>query len=226
MKRGATLIEVLVASAISLVILGIGVVFLVTVLRASSRGLTQVELQQTSSLVLREMDADLRDTVVGAITLAPQPLTIGLQRLDHVTQSGQQTFETSLVIYQFNAASQLIVRHVVPNGTAGLALQPSAPATLSQATLLDAARAPDPHVRILCRDVTGFTFDPPGVNTPARISITVTRQAASGRLAPEQVTLTTEVALLTPLAAATPSPSPATGGATSSGPGSGGGAVP
>jgi len=72
MKRGMTLIEVMVAGVVAFLVVGVAIAFLFTVSRNSHRIMSRSRLQQTGMTFLSSLLTDLQRANAGGISLIPE----------------------------------------------------------------------------------------------------------------------------------------------------------
>jgi len=111
MRRGLTLLELMLAGGLMALLLTLTLSFLVPSLRASSRAALRVDLQQRANLAMEALSQDLQRCSASSIWLFPQGVC--MQRLNSFTTGGMQLWEGSRVTYQWAAAGGPLVRETV-----------------------------------------------------------------------------------------------------------------
>jgi Tfp pilus assembly protein PilV len=166
-RRAFTLVETLVAAGLLLLFLAVAATFMVTLLRAFSRGTTRSELQQQSVIALSRMTADLQSSSVASLTLlnptasaAGQPVAFSLIPIDATTApEGVVTWKQEVVVYVWQPATGRIVRRVFTNADAlgqSARLDPLVPRKISSSLLTTMAATPAAGEEQLAADVVRF----------------------------------------------------------------------
>lgn len=152
---GFTLVEVLVASALLLLVLDLLYVFLVPTMRMTLKGSTRSQLQLEGFSALETLARDLQRSAPGAWTWRDQaPVALGLARQDSVLPTGLKTWERSAVVYAL--LDRRLQRHQEPEpGADG-----GSPVRLGPARLAEVARLP--AARTLATEVESFVCVPRG----------------------------------------------------------------
>lgn len=205
-ERGFTFVEVLIASTMMLLLLGVVTQAFGPTLRATARNLVQAELQQEVDTALRALETDLKRTVGGGLGFLPaepdkpdQPVALGIVRLDGVASDGRQVWETAAVVYVWDRASGRLLRRTwPPEPPAGLdvGLSPGHPVQLPPEALLRIAREAGPDVRVLATGVRRFEIGHAGEDGAVEPPLTLTLELArtpAGAQAPEVWTGTRRV---------------------------------
>lgn len=114
MRRGYTLIELLVGAALSLLILGLLLALYRFTVHEWSRLSTRVELQQMAAMALGRMADDARLSAPGGVSLVPtsgaEGAALALVRLEDVGTDGQQLWEERLIVYAWSPAERKLWR--------------------------------------------------------------------------------------------------------------------
>jgi len=120
-RRGVTLLEVVLATALLGLLATLIVQVLVPMGKGSARATQQVELQQTATLAIEQIARDLTSSIPAAVSVAapggPPPrgeALMSVQRLETVAADGTQVLESQLVVYSWTAAEQCLWRKTWP----------------------------------------------------------------------------------------------------------------
>jgi len=193
-------VEVLVAAALTLLLLTMLFMFLVPSMRASMLGMARAEMQQEAHRAAGRICGDLQLSVSTGVSLTPpsqeSPVYVGITRLGGVQSQGGQVFqlwEDSLVVYGWQGEGSPLVRKVWKASTPpalGLALDGSRPLKVPQASLRRVAEEALLPGVILAKGVEAFSVRGAGTGTtpssPLLIRLVLRREAATGRTAPER----------------------------------------
>lgn len=174
MRRGMTLIEVMVAAALSLIL---GVVLfqaMQTGFSQHSRNLRHADLQQQALVVSRRLSTELQQSTPGGIAVGPNQLAV--QRLVDVTATlpPSQIWDTRQFVYFLGPQGGLYRREWPPfPPDLGVTLSSSAPfrANPTQLTSLCLVN----RSSLLGRDVTRFEISNPATR-PLTLKVTVQRE--------------------------------------------------
>lgn len=169
--KGFTLVEVLIASGLSLLLVGLFLGVLGPTLRATGRNSARISLQQSALLALNRMSKELQASCTSGIGILPpvvdgDPTVLSIHRISDVvnTMPASRAFDSQLIVYSYLPASHQIRRRLWPEPglgettldglleppTATLALRPE------PRSLLYFARNPGPRERILVGQVRRF----------------------------------------------------------------------
>jgi prepilin-type N-terminal cleavage/methylation domain-containing protein len=121
-RRGFTLIEVLLAAVLGLLLLGLMVSTLVPIMKYSAWGYSRAELLQAASLVSTRLTTDLQKAPKAGIYL-PDPATaqhalLSIRGISEVTDSGLPVYDPQLICYDWEATSASLTRKLWPPGQA------------------------------------------------------------------------------------------------------------
>lgn len=163
-RRGFTLVEVMVAGALSILVMGLVYAFLVPTMRAQLRGSTRAQLQLEATTALETIARDLYRSAPGAWSLRSEPpAALGLMRQDTVLTTGQRAWETFVIVYA--QLDDRLVRRQWPPEPPSLGIPPpggGAPLRLGPAELAQVANTPAARSRWLARDVEKMAFSQEG----------------------------------------------------------------
>ncbi|MCA9790334.1 MAG: prepilin-type N-terminal cleavage/methylation domain-containing protein [Candidatus Eremiobacteraeota bacterium] len=112
--KAFTLIEVLVASTLTLLLIGLCFSFLIPALRHSRHGAVQAELQQMATLSMRKLVDDIEKTNYSGISLCQDPVVLAIHPLVDVTPAGRRVYADELVVYFYDSANQVLKRRTWP----------------------------------------------------------------------------------------------------------------
>ncbi len=163
MRRGWTLVEVLVAA--SLLVLGLSVLtaVLVPALESSRTGSQLAQLQQQAALIVEWVASDLAATPPAGFRAQPIPegLVLALHPVSDITSSSTLTWSDQAVLYSWDFENRSLLRKRWPGMTT------NGPFLPDPAALHTAATTASPEDRVLSRAVIFFqvTFTG-GVNNP------------------------------------------------------------
>ena len=152
LRRGMTLIEVMVAGAIAFLISMMIFYVILPSFRIVSEGQILTELQQQGELALQQLTADLQNTVPTGTSLAfPTNATEGMITASHpvtpVLGSGILNFQPQLLIWYHNVSKKQLFRKRFSNGDpSGVALS-FLPAVALQTTR--------PNLDLICNQTNG-----------------------------------------------------------------------
>lgn len=106
-QTGLSLIEVMVASVLSLVTLSVLISVLIPTLRSSKRISNRVELQQIATLTLSRIARDLDSSASGAISMSRHSLCI--HPIQSVASDGAQVYSESVLLYSWEQTERLLL---------------------------------------------------------------------------------------------------------------------
>lgn len=192
-RRGFTLVEVMVAAALGVLVLGLAAGYLVPALRASDRGSSEVEMEQQAVLALSQIERDAgRTTPEGLSLRAEAPVCLAVNPRDEVEPDGTVVWSDSYIIYSFDKKRGLLIRRQWPPGmpTPTAAEQVRIhPKRLTPARLAQIAAAAPVHYSVVARGVQDFRILQAGtdglVRQPIHIVLTLQRKVP-GHQTPEQ----------------------------------------
>lgn len=179
---GFTLLEMVVAGALTLIVFGLFFSVLAPVMHSSGRESVQVELQQLGLIASEKIINDLQASTPGGLTfLVPtddtEPSGVALHRIEDVNSDGLQVWEDHLVVYYWDRDSSRLYRKEWPPTPPDF----SEPVLTSRATVLDRAElwqvvvTPNGTERVLAAHVTDFVLqpanNPTGVGQPLQLHL-------------------------------------------------------
>ena len=162
--KAFTLLEVLIASGLSLLLAGLFLGVLGPTLRATGRNSARISLQQSALLALNRISKELQASCVSGIGILPplvdsEPTVLSIHRIADVvnTTPASRAFDSQLIVYAYVPARHQIRRRLWPEPglaettldglleppTANLAVRPEA------RSLLYSAQNPAPREHIL-----------------------------------------------------------------------------
>ncbi|MHC9538155.1 MAG: hypothetical protein AB9903_01405 [Vulcanimicrobiota bacterium] len=189
--KGATLFEILVAAALTLLLLSMVVSFLIPTMRYSIKGSVTAEIQQEALRAVNRICRDLESSGTAGVSLfSPEsgkgPLYPAIIRLSDVLPDGARAWEDSLTVYSWKGPGEPLIQKVwdascPPHLEA--TIDSAAPSRFSQSDLAAIAEEQGLPGKTLVRDVSYFAITCPDsetVGSPLKINITINREAAAG----------------------------------------------
>lgn len=164
MRRGFTLLEVLVAAVLTLLVMGVAFGYLVPAWRASARIQTRVELQQSAVVALDRLTAELKTSAPGGVTLSDGvPRILAINPVEKVQGNGLVVWKSSYILYVFEG-DRLERIEWPPGGPAASPSQqlPTRAKRLPRSQLVAIASAGDVARRQVAGDVVDFSWTHPG----------------------------------------------------------------
>ena len=159
MRRGLTLVELMLAGGLLSLLLTVTLSFVFPSMRASSRGALRVDLQERVHLGLENMVLDLERCSASSVWVFPgNPSGMSLQRMDTYTSGGAQVWEPSLITYHWRTSTGRLIRETWA-GQPVLSITPRVeqPAAPSAADFLKIANQTGGREKLLADSVTDFT---------------------------------------------------------------------
>lgn len=187
MRRGMSLIEILVAGALMLGLTTLVLSVLYPSFRASSRSASRVEMQQQAALVMERLLLDLEPAALASVSVHPEGISI--QQLDGVTGTGLQVWKRGLIVYALQGST--LVRELWPPSPPALpvALVDAYPTRITSADLAAIVASNNGTERKLATGVTQF-------EVTSGLSITLAlKRSIPGRSEAETFTLERQVTL-------------------------------
>ncbi|MBI3927350.1 MAG: type II secretion system protein [Armatimonadetes bacterium] len=199
---GLSLIEVLVAAALSLMLLGLFWTFLVPAFGYYVRGAARAELQQSALVAGEKVVADLRRSAPGGISIrsagTDSPTVLAVHPLETVTADGTQVWSDQLTIYFWWASDGRLWAKKWPPGPpeAGFSVQSDKPIRVDEATLLEVAQERNGTETMLAENVARFEVvdaaPEPGISRPVTLTLEFEKETSSG---PQRLTVSQDVFL-------------------------------
>lgn len=210
MRRGLTLLEVLVTAVLLGLVVTLGFAFLLPVMRGSTRGTLRVEMQQQAALALNLLTLDLRRTSVAGLSLrsGPEPVVVAACPVSSpdlraglpppMQPDGTVVWSNFFILYHWSSDPGKLMRREWPPGPPSpTPLETSIlnPRRLSPERLADVVSAPSASERVLATGVVSFEILPaPGgtdsmVVQPVRFRLVLERKGNTGHETPERYTL-------------------------------------
>ncbi len=199
---GFTLLEVLVATALMLMLFGLVFAFLIPGMRTYALGSVQAEMQQEATMLLRNITNDLDLAVSGGVTVSPVtiptpnngPVYLAVMKIESINDKGQQKWEDALYVYYWEKSGASVIRKIwTSTSLPSLGKTLSAPVHFSDSELTQIINEPTLRTKVVARDVslfeiagaTGSAWPQP----PYTVTVEITRKAATGRSEPEKFKL-------------------------------------
>jgi hypothetical protein len=189
-----TLVEVLVGAVVSMAVLGLAMLLLIPTLRASARGSTHAEMENQALLLSSLLCRDMDGSVPQGVSLSSDGHTVAFMPIQDLLDAGTLVWLPQFNVYTWDGQSVLRRVWYAPgppsmgtvDGSTALRLTDVQMSALSSTTTLE--------TRILASGVTAFALaqggPAPSVTDAITLSVSLQRQAASGRAVPEAFTLT------------------------------------
>ena len=133
MRRGFSLLEVLVAACLGLIALLVLTQLLISVMRSSGRAVEMLELSQLAQSISQRISEDLQTAPASAIALQSSEGTFAIQPLERTTATGKPIYSSEIRIYLLDLSQGKLQRKLCP--VSGLPLEHPTqltPAQLSQ----------------------------------------------------------------------------------------------
>lgn len=114
MKRAFSLLEVIVAGALSLLLLVVLTRTLIPIMRHSRQSVAQLELSQLAHLISQRLLEDLQSAPSSAIHLpsSGSPTLFAIQPLERTTATGRPVYQDGLYIYSLRLEQGLLSRRL------------------------------------------------------------------------------------------------------------------
>ncbi|MEW6277819.1 MAG: prepilin-type N-terminal cleavage/methylation domain-containing protein [Candidatus Eremiobacterota bacterium] len=207
--RGMTLVELLVASALGVLLLTLVFWFLVPAMRLSSQGGARTEVQQQGVFALSRIEEALQNTVLAGTSLFPRdplrpggPVGLIMQPLEDVTSGGRATYRPELVVVFWDRDKATLNmetwRAPMPPGALSVTLTDSRPQTVTRADFDALVTGTSGKERLLAAGVADFdVLDEdagPAVQMPLTLRLALERKTAQ-TTRPERFELTRMVTL-------------------------------
>ncbi|MHB2017607.1 MAG: PilW family protein [Candidatus Xenobia bacterium] len=180
MRRGFTLVEVLVASTLALLVMGMAFMLLVPAMHAFARGSAQSQTQSDLLIALSRLDADLESGSPEGIAFVSSGTqsVLAIQPMDRPAPDGTPQWQAQMIVFTWLQSRQALYRQVWTNLPNGLPLQPTSPTKLTSEQL--SLLPPGPTAVKLAEGVTAFTIDAGlpsdrGLSGPLILGLTVQR---------------------------------------------------
>ncbi len=156
MRRGYSLVELMVTSGVSLLILGVLYALLVIGMRIYRHGSARSELQVAATLSLGRITADVDRTTPAGLSVRPDGLA--LVPLKGVSADGRQLWEEEVIVCHWDPQESRLLRRRCPPVPEGLslALDPTRALVFTADELQALFLAGGPEPAIIARDVTHF----------------------------------------------------------------------
>ncbi len=191
MRRGLTLVEVLVFSALSLLLIGLIIRLVLPSIRASGRASTQVELQQMATHAILSLSRDLARCNGSSISVSDSTGVGGLAyvRSAGVSSSGRRVWEEVATFVVRLPEDRRLIRQTYPPSPPelGVTFLPSLAPSFSPSDLAEVASQPNPTRRNLASEVEEFEVSHLGsghdqFTPPLRIRLKLQKQVASNQV--------------------------------------------
>lgn len=161
MRRGFSLVELMVTSSLTLMVVSLLYVMLVAGMRLYRHGSARSELQVSATMSLSRLAADLDRTTPPGVSVRPDGLS--LVPLRGISADGRQLWLEELILYYREAGTQALLRRHCPPvpEDVSLALDPTRPLALSEEELQVLFLAASPPAVVMARDVVSFEVTRP-----------------------------------------------------------------
>lgn len=210
MRRGLTLLEVLVTAALLTLVVTLGLNFLLPVMRGATRGTLRVEMQQQATMALTLLSNDLRRTSVSGLSLrsSPEPVVAAACPVSSpdlrtglpppMQPDGTVVWSDFFLLYSWSSSTGKLTRREWPPGpplATPMELSILRARRLSPERLAEVVSVPNPTERVLATGVVSFEILPaPGgsdtlVVQPVRFRLVLERKGNTGQELPERFTL-------------------------------------
>ncbi|HEY4002214.1 MAG TPA: hypothetical protein VGO93_25300 [Candidatus Xenobia bacterium] len=199
--NGYSLLEVIIASALALIVLGVGSVLLVPSLRASARGSAQSEMENQAVLVSNLLFRDLDAAVAQGVSLKSDGQTMAVMPIQDLQDDATMTWHTEFVVYTWDVPNARVLRRVWSSpGPPALAvtMDGSKPIRIDDASMSVLAGATSLETRILASGVTAFSLQQggpaPSVTDCVTLTMGLQRASNNGKTTPERFWYTRSLA--------------------------------
>jgi hypothetical protein len=208
--KGHTLPEVIVASALTVLLLSLVFAFLIPSMRVSLLCSTRVEIQQEALRSFDRLSADLLSTVTASISVCSKgtdpeegPVLIGIMPVTSVDPFGHQLFEQKIVVYSWQGEGKPLIRKEwTPSSppSLSLTLYSNSPLQVSEADLSKIAGEATLRELVLARDVKEFRVrsgvpSSSSLSSPITMFLQISRKEATGKRDPEAFSFTRIITL-------------------------------
>ncbi|MHC9541657.1 MAG: type II secretion system protein J [Vulcanimicrobiota bacterium] len=191
---GFSLLEVLVATALMLMLFGLIFAFLIPGMRTYALGSSQAEMQQEATMLLRNIANDLDLAVSAGVTVSPAvlstpnngPVYLAVMKIESINDKGQQIWKDALYVYYWEKPGAPVIRKQwTSTSLPSLGKTLNAPIHFTDSELAQIISEPTLKTKVMARDVinfevygaTGSTWPQP----PYNITVEISRKAATGK---------------------------------------------
>ncbi|MHB2019507.1 MAG: PilW family protein [Candidatus Xenobia bacterium] len=195
-RRGMSLVELMIATAVGVIVLGMASTFLITSTRVSTRSLTRVTLEEEATLAMDRLVADIEQTVLMGISTYPTdgttaPVLISILPIETPLPDGRQRFGTHPIVYQWDGAT--FTRRIVDANSLNIKISETTPINFPGTVLAQMVNLPGTQQQVLETGVTFFRVTQTG--NAFTLTLHAERHANTGNVAPEAFTVNRCVAL-------------------------------
>lgn len=191
-KGGVSLLEVMVASALALLLLTLLLSTLIPLTRESLRGYGRMAQTQSAILASNRIRGDVQSSTLAGILLpngTDQTQYMSAQPIDWVTDQGVRVWGDTFAIYCWDRTAQTLIRRQVKPDASILTLSPDAAFPITSAQAVQVFQQPAGSSVVLATGLVEFTLaQQPDGSQPFSLHMTFS-QAVQGRTTPEQFVL-------------------------------------
>lgn len=189
-RRAFTLAEILIASAVMLLVGTLGISLLQPAMASGARHSARAEMQQQASIAMDKICIDLERTVGGALSVfQPVPIATGatglaMQRLAGFESTGDQLWEEQVRVYSWNPALQQLEFRQWSQGSPPpleILLLVNQPARLGRSDFDALLRGKRPSA-VLAQGVSNFTVSQEGLLVRLGLQL---KRLTPGKMQPE-----------------------------------------
>lgn len=158
-RRGATLVEVMIAGSVALLLLGLLARFLVPAMRYSTEGSIKVELQQQAVIAINQMVSALQDSAAQGVSFTDTaPIALGVVPIEDIDSNGQPVWSDELTVFYHDDTEDRLFKKTYPPTPPALpiAFASDRPPLVTRPQLSQIAGQPNASERSLARDVLEF----------------------------------------------------------------------
>ncbi len=160
-QRGFTLIEILVVSTVSIIILVLLSDLFITALQRTQDGRLRVDMQQRALFAINKWERDLEKTSTRAMVVKPgDPTCVAMTPLQSINGSGEAIWKQEIIVYAYKKSERILQRETYPPEQPKFSTQLSSMRPyLPTFTELDSLTDTDSGQEIvLCEDVEEFAL--------------------------------------------------------------------
>lgn len=166
-QRGFTLIEILVVSSVSIVILVLLSDLFITALRRTQDGRLRVDMQQRALFAINRWERDIEKTSTRAMVVKPgEPTCVSMTPVQSINGSGEVIWKEEIVVYAYQKAARTLQRETYPPQQPPLStelssMRPYSPTFTELDSLVGTVSGQE---IVLCEDVEEFLLSEEGAN--------------------------------------------------------------
>jgi hypothetical protein len=201
-RNGFTVVEILIAGALAVLVLGIMFSFLTRTTRVTAKGTLRTDMQQAAVRVMNSISRDLELSSAGGVSIdctAGGPVMMGVIPIRNVSDDGTQQWDNRLTVYSWGSAGSPVIKKMWKNGdpptlAVPLSLNGAMPLRVPGTTLSSIAGEPGLQAQILATGVKSFSITHIGtgssVEPPIEVTIELERSGNTGSTVKETYKLT------------------------------------